>query len=140
MNFLILYHLTCRIIKSYNSSDEVVSQECSLRALCESNVAVKSSDAAVLGSYILMSHLPLNTPVLREFTMAARIGRSSYGKCLKIFSRNTSIKVRSVVRDCKSMAYCLSNQSGSNKIFSDYCSTVYRQCDPASWSQVTSIW
>ena len=131
--------MTCRIIKSYNSSDEVVSQECSLRALCESNVAVKSSDAAVLGSYILMSHLPLNTPVLREFTMAARIGRSSYGKCLKIFSRNISIKVRFVC-DWRSMAYCLSNQSGSNKIFLDYCSTVYRQCDPASWSQVTSIW
>ena len=70
-----------RIVKSHSSlSDRHVRSECSLRSVCEANHAATlqgdaARNAAEVGTYIMMSYLPLQVPVLQEMAMSARVGR-----------------------------------------------------------------
>merc|ERR1712126_694477 len=87
-----------RIVKSHSSlSDRHVRSECSFRSVCESNHAASlqgdaARNAAEVGTYIMMSYLPLQYPVLQEMAMAARVGR--------LLTANGSGLCEAVYRDC----------------------------------------
>ena len=79
--FLRIVKYFLRIVKSHSSvSDRHVRSECSLRSVCEANHAASlrgdaARNSAEVGTYIMMSYLPLQFPVLQEMAMAARVGR-----------------------------------------------------------------
>ena len=58
--------------------------DCLLRAVCEANedssLAGKvAKDAVEVGTFILLSRLPLETSVITDMVLAARVGRVNYG-------------------------------------------------------------
>ena len=91
-----------------DSSDSSVSHACSYRALCEANhaavghgAAVRgdaaeghhvAADAAEVGSYILMSQLPISagSAVLHELRWVARVGRLRYGEIIDDCKKRTN--------------------------------------------------
>jgi len=113
MNTIELIKAWMRIVKSHSSvSDRHVRSECSLRSVCEANHAASlrgdaARNSAEVGTYIMMSYLPLQFPVLQEMAMAARVGR------------------------------LLANGSSSHQLEVGLCGAVYRDCDLDTWTLVT---
>ena len=61
--------------------------DCLLRAVCEANedsslAGEVAREAVEVGTFLLLSFLPLERPVISDMVMAARVGRLNYGGSL----------------------------------------------------------
>ena len=77
-----LYCLFLRILSLLSVKEE--TPDCLLRAVCEANedsslAGEVAKDAVEVGTFILLSRLPLETSVITDMVLAARVGRVNYG-------------------------------------------------------------
>ena len=81
----IVHSLLFRILRLLSVKEETA--DCLLRAVCEANedsslAGEVAKDAVEVGTFILLSRLPLETSVITDMVLAARVGRVHYGKPL----------------------------------------------------------
>ena len=75
--------------------------DCLLRAVCEANedsslAGEVAREAVEVGTFLLLSFLPLESPVITDMVMAARVGRLNYGNS-RLRERDSPVSVEIIL-------------------------------------------